>query len=83
MVGLTKHFSSLYGDNNFRVNMISPGLVKNQQSIKLINRIKSSTPMKRLGSPNDLCVLLLFLASDTSSYIIGQNILVDGGKTII
>lgn len=83
MVGLTKYFSSLYGDYNVRVNMISPGPVKNKQSIKLINRIKSSTPMRRLGSPNDLRGLLLFLASDTSSYITGQNILVDGGKTII
>ena len=41
------------------------------------------TPMARLGEPKDLLGLLFFLASQESSYITGQNILVDGGKTII
>lgn len=41
------------------------------------------TPMGRLGNPNDILGLLFFLANDESSYITGQNILVDGGKTII
>lgn len=83
MVGLNKYFSSLYGKYNVRVNMISPGPVRNQQSKQLISRIKNMTPMNRLGSPDDLRGLLIFLASDASQYVTGQNILVDGGKTII
>jgi NAD(P)-dependent dehydrogenase (short-subunit alcohol dehydrogenase family) len=83
MVGLTKYFSSLYGEKNVRVNMVSPGPVKNNQNTKLLSEIENMTPMERLGNPKDIFGLLFFLANDDSSYITGQNILVDGGKTII
>ena len=83
MVGLTKYFSSLYGQKNVRVNMVSPGPVKNKQNTKLLSEIENMTPMERLGDPKDILGLLFFLANDDSSYITGQNILVDGGKTII
>ena len=83
MVGLTKYFSSLYGSKGVRVNMVSPGPVKNKQKRKLLSAIKDLTPMGRLGRPEDLLGLMMFLASDQSLYITGQNILVDGGKTII
>ena len=83
MVGLTKYFSSLYGQKNVRVNMVSPGPVKNKQNSKLLSEIENMTPMERLGDPKDILGLLFFLANDDSSYITGQNILVDGGKTII
>lgn len=83
MVGLTKYFSSLYGPEGVRVNMVSPGPVKNKQKKKLILSVKELIPMGRLGRPEDLLGLIFFLASDQSSYITGQNILVDGGKTII
>ncbi len=83
MVGLTKYFASLYGPAGVRVNMISPGPVKNKQKRKLVAAIQDMTPMGRLGSPEDLLGLILFLVSNQSSYITGQNILVDGGKTII
>ena len=83
MVGLTKYFSSLYGKKNVRVNMVSPGPVKNKQNIRLLSEIENMIPMARLGNPKDILGLLFFLANDDSSYITGQNILVDGGKTII
>ena len=83
MVGLTKYFSSLYASKGVRVNMVSPGPVKNKQKKKLLSAIKDMTPMDRLGRPEDLLGLILFLATNQSSYITGQNILVDGGKTII
>ena len=83
MVGLTKYFASLYGPGRVRVNMVSPGPVQNKQKKKLINAIKEMTPMGRLGRPEDLVGLILFLISDQSLHITGQNILVDGGKTII
>ena len=83
MVGLTKYFASLYGSNGIRVNMVSPGPVKNNQKKKLQQAITEMTPMGRLGRPEDLLGLIFFLANEESSYITGQNILVDGGKTII
>jgi len=83
MVGLTKYFAALYANQNVRVNMVSPGPVKNKQKKKLLKEIENLTPMGRLGDPDDLCGLLFFLATDASSYVTGQNVLADGGKTII
>ena len=83
MVGLTKYFAALYAGQNVRVNMVSPGPVKNKQKKKLLKEIENLTPMGRLGNPDDLCGLIFFLATDASSYITGQNVLADGGKTII
>lgn len=83
MVGLTKYFASLYGEKKVRVNMVSPGPVKNKQEKKLLKQIENMTPFGRLGNPKDLFGLLFFLASENSSYITGQNIIVDGGKTSI
>ena len=68
MVGLTKYFASLYGNRNVNVNMVSPGPVKNKQRKALLNEIKYSTTMDRLGSPTDLCGLLYFLGSDNAKY---------------
>ena len=83
MLGLTKYFASLYGPNNVRVNMISPGPILNKQSKKLLKELKNAIPMGRLGSSKEILGLLLFLSSSESSYVTGQNILVDGGRTII
>ena len=83
MVGLTKYFASLYGESNVRVNMISPGPIKKNQDKKLLKELKKVIPMERLGDVNEILGLLFFLSSDESSYITGQNILVDGGRTII
>lgn len=83
MLGLTKYFASLYAKNNVRVNMVSPGPIKNNQKPKLTEQLKKIIPMKRLGKPDEISTLLFFLANDNSKYITGQNILVDGGRTII
>ena len=83
MLGLTKYFASLYGKSNVRVNMVSPGPIYNNQSKKLLNELNNIIPMERLGSPKEISGLLLFLSSSNSSYITGQNILIDGGRTII
>jgi NAD(P)-dependent dehydrogenase (short-subunit alcohol dehydrogenase family) len=83
MVGLTKYFASLYAKNNVRVNMVSPGSIKKNQTKKFLNELKSIIPMERLADANEILGLLYFLASSESSYITGQNILIDGGRTII
>ena len=83
MLGLTKYFSSLYGKSNVRVNMVSPGPIKNNQSKELLSELNKIIPMERLGDPKEILGLLYFLSSNDSSYITGQNILIDGGRTII
>ena len=83
ILGLTKYFASLYGKNNVRVNMVSPGPIKKNQSKKLLKELNNIIPMDRLGYPKEITGLLFFLSGNESSYITGQNILIDGGRTII
>ena len=83
MLGLTKYFASLYAKDNVRVNMVSPGSIQNNQSTELLKELKNIIPMRRLGSYSEILGILFFLANNDSSYITGQNILVDGGRTII
>jgi NAD(P)-dependent dehydrogenase (short-subunit alcohol dehydrogenase family) len=83
MLGLTRYFSSLYAKDNVRVNMVSPGSIQNNQSKELLKELKNIIPMGRLGSYNEILGILFFLANNDSSYITGQNVLVDGGRTVI
>lgn len=85
----TRSLSRELGDYNVRVNSITPGYTMTEASMKIsddpeeleaINQLNiSQRIIKRAGQPNDLRGALLFLASDDSSFISGQNINVDGG----
>ena len=76
-----------------RANCISPGPFSNtedldgENSVKdesaLVQRLKAYTVMNRIGRPIELCGALLFLASDASSYVTGQNLGIDGGWTAV
>ena len=83
LLGMTRYFASLYGNSKVRVNMVSPGPVKNKQKKKLINTLLDLIPAKRLANPDDIAEAILFLAQKNSKYINGQNIIIDGGRTII
>jgi NAD(P)-dependent dehydrogenase (short-subunit alcohol dehydrogenase family) len=83
LLGLTKYYASIYAKNKVRVNMVSPGPVLNKQKSQLVKELKKIIPMKRLASPKDLFGIIKFLAGEESTYITGQNIVVDGGKVII
>jgi len=65
-----------------RVNAVSPGGILRGQPEKFIERYVRKTPLGRMGVEADVVGSLLFLASDLSSYITGQNIIVDGGFTV-
>ena len=63
--------------------MISPGPVYKDQNKKFLNELRKIIPMNRIGLPKDLSGAVKFLLSKDSSYITGQNLLIDGGRTII
>jgi NAD(P)-dependent dehydrogenase (short-subunit alcohol dehydrogenase family) len=70
-----------------RVNALAPGLVKTKLAAALWEglgeeRIARSVPLRRLGLPDDIATAALFLASDASSWVTGQTLVVDGGTTI-
>ena len=83
LLGLTKYYAALYANKNVKVNMVSPGPVKNRQNSSLIKEIKKITPSEKLNKPEDLFGVIEFLSSKKSNNLTGQNILIDGGRTII
>jgi NAD(P)-dependent dehydrogenase (short-subunit alcohol dehydrogenase family) len=83
MLGMTKYFASLYSKKNIQVNMLSPGPVFNNQKDAFVEKLLKFIPMKRMARKDDLTRSLLFLLSDNNSYYTGQNLIIDGGRTII
>lgn len=84
IIQLTKYIASVYARYGIRANAISPGPFPNenvQKNKDFINNLCSKNPMNRIGVPRDLQGIILYLASDASSYTNGQNIAVDGGWT--
>ncbi|MCB1323755.1 MAG: SDR family oxidoreductase [Spirochaetales bacterium] len=82
---LTRSLAVEWAGSNFRVNAICPGIIDTDMSARVTgsegNRAKAEAfiPMKRIGKPEELVGAALFLASEASSYMTGQLIVVDGG----
>jgi NAD(P)-dependent dehydrogenase (short-subunit alcohol dehydrogenase family) len=83
LLGMTKYFASLYGDKNVTVNMLSPGPIFNNHDRKFVNRLINLIPKKRMGKPEDLKSAIDFLIDKKNSYMTGQNLIIDGGRTVI
>ena len=83
IIGLTKYLASYWGGKGVRVNAISPGGVFNYQDKKFVKKLINRIPMKRMACPNDLHEVIIFLCSDNNMYMTGQNIVIDGGRSII
>jgi NAD(P)-dependent dehydrogenase (short-subunit alcohol dehydrogenase family) len=90
VIMLTRALAAEWVKYNIRVNCISPGFFLSPFVEELFRdnkelfevEILQRTPMKRAGDPKELGPLAVFLASDASSFVTGQNIVVDGGYTI-
>lgn len=79
LVGVTKHMAALLGPKNVRVNMLVPGGVGSGQNKTFEDKYSNRIPMGRMAKPEDMVGALVFLASDSASYVTGQFISVDGG----
>jgi len=82
IVGMTKYLATLLAEKNIRVNCVSPGPILDQQPDQLVTELENRIPMRRLASVNEVSGVVSFLLSDDSTYINGQNLVVDGGRTI-
>ena len=87
LMGLTRDLAATWGPHGIRVNAIAPGYFHSRLADPVIQHIeptlKQRNPIPRVGDAGELKGVALFLASDASSYITGQTIIVDGGATIV
>ena len=81
LVGLTKYLSTYLAEYGIRVNTLSPGSIENEQDAEFLNNLRSRIPMGRLANVQEYKGAIQFLASDASSYMTGQNLIIDGGRT--
>lgn len=79
---MTRHLAVYWAQDGVRVNCLSPGPFPAPNApAELVERLSRKSPMRRMGHPDELKGPLVFLASDASSYMTGQNLIVDGGWT--
>ncbi|MBE6538321.1 MAG: SDR family oxidoreductase [Ruminococcaceae bacterium] len=86
LIGMTKALSKELGPSGITVNCIAPGVIETEMNAHLkdedIDALKEATPLCRLGTPDDVASLALYLASDVASFITGQIIAADGGFAV-
>lgn len=83
LINLTRYLASYLGPQNIRVNTISPGGIFDNQNPVFVANYNKKVPLRRMGLPEDISPTVVFLLSEDSKYITGQNIAIDGGWTAI
>lgn len=82
IVHMARHLAVYWAKDGVRVNCLSPGPFPGPAAnATMVERLESKSPMGRMGRPEEMKGALVFLASEASSYVTGQNLLVDGGWT--
>src|SRR5271165_2918957 len=85
---LARNLAAEWGKHNVRVNCIAPGLIKTDFARALwenpdtLKEVTSTSPMRRIGLPDEIAGAAVFLASPAGSFVTGQAIVIDGGATI-
>lgn len=85
---LVKNLAIEWGPRGIRANCIAPGLIRTDfsralwENQKLLKSVEEGTPVRRIGEPDDIGGVAVFLASRAAAYITGQTLVVDGGLTV-
>ena len=82
LVGLTRYLASYWLDEGVRANALSPGGVYTGQDDKFVEKLSSLIPMGRMADEDEYVGAIQFLCSDASAYMTGQNIVIDGGRSV-
>jgi NAD(P)-dependent dehydrogenase (short-subunit alcohol dehydrogenase family) len=86
---MTRTWAAEFGKHKVRVNAIAPGLIQTDfseyfwKNEKHLARLEATQPIPRIGTPDEISGIALYLASDESSFVTGQTFVVDGGATAI
>ena len=82
LVGMTRYLSTYWADQGVRANALSPGGVFNGQGEEFVSNLCELIPVGRMAKKNEYHSAIQFLCSDASEYMNGQNIVMDGGRSV-
>ena len=82
IIGMTKYLAVYWAKRNIRVNCLSPTGVFNDHPEDFVQKLSNIIPMGRMADINEYKGAVMFLCSDASSYMTGENMVIDGGKTV-
>lgn len=83
VLGLTKYLATYWAANGVRCNALSPGGVENGQGNDFVARLCDLIPIGRMAEVDEYHSAVQFLCSDASSYMNGQNLVIDGGRSVL
>lgn len=82
VLGMTKYLGVYFAQKNIRVNALSPTGVYNNHPEEFVKKLSNIIPMGRMADIDEYKGAIVFLCSDASSYMTGENVVIDGGKTV-
>jgi len=83
LIGLTRYIATYWADKNVRANALSPGGVYTGQPEEFVTRLCQLIPLGRMAGHDEYRAAVQFLCSDASRYMTGQNIVMDGGRSVL
>lgn len=81
LVGLSRYLATYWAEVGVRVNSISPGGIYAEQAEDFVQKLTQLIPLGRMARADEYKAAVLFLCSDASSYMTGQNLIIDGGRS--